>query len=763
VNIPRTVCVVVPSVKVKHVNQKPTKSTTWKYGSRWLVGALLAAAACSPEPEASPEPAPAQPASVGTVQAAVEDGESTPLSRLPFVEGLSATNVFVQQLAKPTALAETTAVNVKLPAPANPALRDSLVRVLGSEQDPLVLFRSDTLVQLGHISKSPGPDFFTSFAQLPVSELERRAKNEADIAAGKFGATTQESVLFSGRSPISRTTGIAVDVRAFSGGALTPLATCPVRPASSQAAWDKALLITDPAVVQDPARTWDPCTGAGTQGGVWTFAHLMNQMATNSGKTAPEFVKEWLSMWLNSYTVNGDSVAPRTAMFSQVIQPWANASGVSSALTTNPISGRKEVLLGGPLNLNISPFRLLAIVNRVDLASSTGGGYGGSSSAGELRFVFGVTQPSPWGAGTQASCGLKPFTVIFEYGVPRSGCQQVINWAQQWTQLATYPSFNAGYLSQLESMTQSVVVAGAAPSKGNKNALNQIRTNENALNTQWELREFTLSDENYVTGTSTPSNGLLRAHTVALTPDDATHNFLSDPDVNSFVLGPVKTGVQLPVLIPSKCTASYSVPYSVNSNAFLGGNSLVRNPTHWKATGALATSAQDVCARKEFSLNTCNGCHFGDSGTTNLANTTNLSFTHVSPTSGIPARLSKFLTGGGVGFSLNVADTQFGLSTAVWQFADLERRYQRLYDIATCSTCSLRFSLSPSFLNQMELVAGAVPFEPAIASPRPPSFKVGPITNVDTVQRLLDLRPQFKGGVVDEATDSIRPAEIWVH
>src|SRR6185436_16454549 len=142
-------------------------------------------------------------------------------------------------------------------------------------------------------------------------------------------------------------------------------------------------------------------------------------------------------LWLNSYAPNGDTVAPRVAMFNQVIQPWATASGVTATLITNPLTGLRSVSLSGPLNLNIAPFRLLAIVNRIDLGETVHGpgGYGGSTTdvpvtAGELRFIFDVVQPNPWGAGgTENTCGKKLFTTIFEYGVPRTGCTSVVDWA----------------------------------------------------------------------------------------------------------------------------------------------------------------------------------------------------------------------------------------------------------------------------------------------------------------------------------------------
>ncbi len=54
----------------------------------------------------------------------------------------------------------------------------------------------------------------------------------------------------------------------------------------------KFLLISDPAVVKDPSRTFDVCTGAGNPNGVWTFKHLVTEMANEAkiGVTPEEFV-----------------------------------------------------------------------------------------------------------------------------------------------------------------------------------------------------------------------------------------------------------------------------------------------------------------------------------------------------------------------------------------------------------------------------------------------------------------------------------------
>ncbi|WP_244237082.1 hypothetical protein [Corallococcus llansteffanensis] len=682
------------------------------------------------------------------------------------MDGLSVTGTFAQKLERPTPLGETTAVHVKLPPAVDPRLEGSLVRVVGTPEDPVVLFRSDTLAELGAIPSSPGPEFFTRFAQL--ADPERREASEPRGAGGESGEVTRETLLFNGRHPTARFEAPPLDARALRNGDLVAFDGCPLRPTSTQAQWDRTQIIRDPAVVLDPARTWDPCTGAGTKGGVWTFAHLMRQMAQGSGVSPETFVTHWLSRWLNDYQVNGDNVPARRKMYDEVIAPWAAASGTLSSLQQDATTGRWEVVLDRPLDLGIAPFRLLAIVNRVDLARGTGGGHGRLETAGELRFVFGLTRPSPWGrGGTEATCNLKPFTLIVEYGVPRTGCLNVILWAQQWAQLGTHASFDALYRARLTAMTESVVLRGRAPGKGNQNALNQLRTNEIALGGMaeglpWELREFSLTDEDPGQGTDLPSNGLLRPHTLALTPDDATHDFRTDPDVDSFVRTLVKGGVAQPVQVPGQCTASFAVPSRVQGRPFLGGNSLVVPPTHWEALNVVPTDASEVCARKEFSINTCNGCHFKDTGTTDFSGVNNTAFTHISPTSGIPARLSKFLTGGGAGFMFLVPDAQFGPSVTSWPFADLLRRHQRLYDIAHCTVCGLFLGVDPGFLVQMETLAGVVPLDMPFGSWTPP-FKVGPIRDVAVVKQLLELLPGFKADLRDMPLDFHRPPEVFVH
>ncbi|MBZ4332125.1 hypothetical protein K8556_14955 [Corallococcus sp. AS-1-12] len=721
-----------------------------------VVGAVLMVSGCAREPAQEPSREPSW-------QDAAEEsrGRSTSLGELPLVPGLSVAGTFAQKLERPTALGETTAVHVKLPPPANRQLSDSLVRVAGDPARPSVLFHSDTLARLGAIPASPGPDFFTLFARLPDSEVERRQENERRLASGELGPTSRESILFNGRHPVARYEGLPVNAAAFGWGERVPVTSCPLLPASTQPQWERTLMIRDPAVVLDPARTWDPCTGAGTKGGVWTFAHLMREMAQGSGARPEAFVLSWLSLWLNDFQSNGDTVPARRKMYDEVIAPWAAASGATSSLRLNPATTRWEVVLSRPLDLDIAPFRLLAIVNRIDLASSWDHA-DRQSDPGELRFLFGLTRPSPWGGGTEATCNLRPFTVIFEYGVPGEGCAQVVAWARQWALLGNIPSFNVAYKAQLTQMTQSVVLRGRAPGKGNDNALNQIRTNEAALAFPWELREFRLVDEHPVSGKDKPSDGLLRVHTMARTPDDATHDSEVDPDIDFFVRTQVKNGVELPVTVPTRCTANFTVPRKVRGRPFLGANSLVAKPTHWEGFSVDATDAAEVCARKEFSLNTCNGCHFKDTGTNDFSGMDNVAFTHVSPTSGIPARLSRFLTGGGPGFMYLVPDAQFGAQVTSWPYADLQRRHQRLQELANCTLCGWVRGLDTGSLARMEALSGSVPLDVPPGAPEP-ALTVGPIRDVGVVKQLLELRQDFTAQPREVPLDFLQPPAALVH
>jgi len=669
---------------------------------------------------------------------------NVPLAQLPKVDPQSATNTFMQALGTPTKFGENAALYARLPPTRNRELNASLVRIVGNPQDPLVLFKSDALDALGVTKGSPGPDFFTAFVKFDPKELDARAAGDALIERGTFGDATAQDIVFNGRHPVGTTTGFKTDTQAFALGTRFRMGLCALRPASTEAAWGRSLLIRSPDIVKDPSRTWDQCLGTGTRGGVWSFGHLMRELSQGSGLSAEDFALSWLNKWVTGSAPNGDPLTPKVfEMFSNIIQPWATASGVTASLSC-PVATSCSFTFSGPLNIDAAPFRLLAIVNRIDLGSTShgSGGYGGGvtdepTDAGELRFIFDVSIPSTTSPGT---CLSMPFSAILEYGVPISGCSNVRSWARRWTHLNTYTAFDASYRSELEGITESVVLHGAAPTKGNQSALNQLRVIEN-IDASFQMLEFALATES-ASGVSTPASGALRGHTVALTP--AANLPSGSTLVSDFIRNVVTPGTVVGTPLTSHCEASYTVPMSYLGSAFRGGRARM-SPGFWSTSPAPATDAE-ICGRHQFSLNTCNGCHRFDAGT---------AFRHVTDVG-----ISGFLSGGGAGMAFAVSDPQ--VSSVTWTFADLERRYQRLYDIAYCASCTGRVSVDASFLEGIQRIAGVLPIDPG--DPGPKGINVGPITELAQVKQIIALRNTMAArGVTQVPVSFIRKTEAFSH
>jgi hypothetical protein len=334
----------------------------------------------------------------------------------------------------------------------------------------------------------------------------------------------------------------------------------------------RELLVRHLSVVDDPVRTTFNAPGD-PRSGVWTFGKLMQDMAPTP-EDAPEFTEQMLSTWLSDQTVNGLVIPDRQALQGLVLNSWPRTAD-------------------GKLDLTQAPLNLLAIVNRMDLRDLSAG------RAGEGRFVFGVLDPN--GFPTQ-------FTVIFEYNLPASTEQDVLDWANAWHALGSLPFPSEEYNAALQAITTQFAGRGAAPSRPNGSALSQLRTNEIALDVPWELREFKLS-----------ATGFLTPDTVKLTPDqsfDGTQALASFVNQNEAAILQEK----------------HVVPETFAGSPFLGAASL-NNLTAWSAPGINNNEA-----RHRFSLNTCNGCHgFAETGT---------QFLHVFPRfPGQQASLSGFMTG----------------------------------------------------------------------------------------------------------------------
>lgn len=481
------------------------------------------------------------------------------------------------------------------------ASKPQLDRTIGLRLDGReVLFRDDGMD--GDIQAGDGK--YSAIVGLNLNELRANQNRIRELQKSLGRALTIP--VFEGRQRVAEEPALQSDLEGDGADDILQL-----RPMGIAEAVDpeKSLVIRDPRVIEDPARTFNPCTGQGTPMGKWTFGHLIEQIVNRAatGIKPNKFVKEWLKQWQKDQVINGRVVPRRSQIKSLIIDPWQQASG-------GP---------GKPLDLAKAPFRLLAIVNRVDLRDNS---VSDSGNAGEARFVFGALGPG---------CQPLQFTVIFEYGIERGSCQAVRDWARQWSDLGSLELGSPEYNTALETITEQFVPAGKAPTKQNGSALNQIRSNEIALNSPWELREFRLS-----------AAGKLRQVTVKNTPDlSLNHTAVLASFVNENEEDILAEGHVVPDQFPA-------------GNSFLAGSSLMPvDKVFWNnaASGPLITSRE---ARHKFSLQTCNGCHQGETDT---------GFTHIQPTPfGTPAGLSGFMTG------ISVVDPSDG--SPIREFNELQRR-----------------------------------------------------------------------------------------
>ncbi|MDY7231406.1 hypothetical protein [Hyalangium rubrum] len=366
-------------------------------------------------------------------------------------------------------------------------------------------------------------------------------------------------------------------------------------PASCTIDRSEELVITSLSVVEDMVRT--------PVGGPWHFEALMRAMAGNQDPST--LVRQWLRTWATPQTINGLVVPARPQMLTKVLGPWEDVSGGPSQ----------------PLNFAHAPFRLLAIVNRMDLRQP-------GVQAGEGRFVFGVLGPS----GNPLE-----FTVIFEYALPGATPEAIQLWARDWHELGQLGLSHPDFKMKLQALTDRFTLAGVMPGRPHGSALNQIRTNEVELGDPWEMREFVLTESG------------LQPTTVKLTPDLGFNN--------SNALGNFMRENQAAII-----AEQYTVPETFSGQRFLGAASRVPENLFWRAPSV------NLEARHKFSLNTCSGCHAGETGT---------EFLHISNRAfGQMSTLSPFMRGG------TIVDP---VTQQPRQFDDLGRRAQ---DLATlvCGT-----------------------------------------------------------------------------
>lgn len=429
---------------------------------------------------------------------------------------------------------------------------------------------------------------------------------------------------------------------------------------------DHSLIITELGVVEDPRRSFNPCTGIGRPIGAWTFGILMREMANTSvtGISTEHFIKAWLSQWMSDQKVNSDLIPARPGILEEIIKPWI--------IKTHPGMPPSQITDGNwqsfPMDPKFAPFKLLAIVNRLDLRGNSGYGI---SNAGEGRFVFGALN---------STCDALKFTVIFEYGIPIITCTDLKAYAKQWYDLKNMTVGTISYDSALQRITDQFTLAGKGGDKPNGSCLNQVRTNELALGGPvWELREFVIDKSSHKLISATVKQEPAKKFNSQAIPTATTIDMIV---LDDFV-NPNEAAIK---------RNNYTVPEVFQNLAFLGGKAHTESPGHfWEGniTSGVPGHINNDTARHVISLNTCSGCHGGETNTSigNLINNPSGighdPFLHMTPQpSGTATTLSAFLTGDpsdlqGL-FRVSDPAKRPQSNAIVWGFNDLERRAEDL-------------------------------------------------------------------------------------
>jgi len=315
------------------------------------------------------------------------------------------------------------------------------------------------------------------------------------------------------------------------------------------------------------------------------------------------------------------------------------------------------------LDINNLPFRLLAVMNRLDLAKVS---YA-SANGGETRFVFGLLNPNT----CTPAMGINQMTVIFEYGDTANQCSTIKSRAQEWLALDSLVLGSPAYMNVLKAITDDVTQAPGAAA-----ALNQLRTNDFAFDglgvfDSWQLREFVVDS----------GSGLLEPTTTKQTPDA------------SFRTGNPVMAQFMEQNADAILCESHTVPTSFVGNPFLAASLDYFSTSFWTAPTSVAnlpvafpschtSSISNVFGglplsmqiqsevRHKLSVNTCDDCH---------AQETNTFFTHVNP---MTRNFSGFMTG------ITVPDPQLvppGSGGIDRVFDDLQRRGQIVEELAVRS------------------------------------------------------------------------------
>lgn len=288
------------------------------------------------------------------------------------------------------------------------------------------------------------------------------------------------------------------------------------------------------------------------------FEAALGGLGNGSAADAAAIGIAWLDSWSKLQTVQtDDGVLNASARFGadSLRCEWLRVakSAICDDRCGDCVTGRSARAQSAKV-----PFRLLAIVNRVDLGSDAC-----SESGAEARLIYVATSPE-----TGAPLG---FTTILEYGLHGP--------TQEWA--ARFRALRGANAAQSAELLRELALDLVRQDRGLASLL-RVRTNETIFGAfgQWELREFR--------PTSTPEGPRLALAPLAGTPGaalDGTKTLSGWVEANRASIrrgdNPIPPRMQTLAITLAKPTFRWS-----------------------------STTDRDLATL--FSRNTCNGCHGGE-------------------------------------------------------------------------------------------------------------------------------------------------------
>lgn len=406
---------------------------------------------------------------------------------------------------------------------------------------------------------------------------------------------------------------------------------------------ERSLLIRDPKVVESLTLTYDKCTtataytcpsGSTTEclpndlslyrdldgnGSIeiksadyfqppqWSVGYLFWQLAIRAGAATTTFdnkkVSDFVLGWMGQFNQDNPNSACSDALknsttYNTLFSYWPKLSTDTSQL-----------------DIKRAPFRLLAILNRMDLASAGSSTYasgGVSNNVGEGRLVFGLYNPT--GSCTNNSDQKKNFTIIFEYKLPCYSHQSNTThchwdmgdldyWTSRWTSLNDDAGNDNAYVAKLSALTKNFTSSFAGSSTGNNLlAFTTVRTNDQLSSDQiWRLREFKLSGSRLILSPTANTPRTSYNKTSELTA-------LLKGNYDAVLRGAFSLeGAGASAMRSCEAKASTADAGSTKDLVWQTDNISADGTSDW--SGWPISSEEGLELRHDFAINTCSGCH----------------------------------------------------------------------------------------------------------------------------------------------------------